>query len=250
MEATERLINEIQNGVKTLILKDAAGNEFSTRPLNMLPVKKLPQPETLEVNTLTGFCEYVAYNEEDPSGERRIIQVLSHNEVRLLSPLYGAARQRDVLCQAGCEDIIGKTFNFGTYYGHEEFIVKLQALFVESDDRDKLLRLFSMIKTEQVLESHDDGMKQAIVARTGVATVAEAQVPNPVILSPYRTFREIAQPQSLFIVRVRGQKDALPSIALFEADGGQWKLEAITKIRDFLWERIVKSTGPKVTIIA
>jgi hypothetical protein len=59
------------------------------------------------------------------------------------------------------------------------------------------------------------------------------EVKNPVMLQPYRTFREVGQPQSEFLVRLQsGEK--LPTVAVFEADGGSWQVEAIQKIVRFL----------------
>jgi len=66
--------------------------------------------------------------------------------------------------------------------------------------------------------------------------VEQRAVPNPVTLLPYRTFNEIAQPPGRFVLRMKsgvasGQR---PAVALFEADGGAWQLEAIRRIRDWL----------------
>jgi hypothetical protein len=54
------------------------------------------------------------------------------------------------------------------------------------------------------------------------------------MLSPYRTFRELNQPESAFIFRMRGGGEGkAPQCALFEADGGKWKLDAVQAIK--LW---------------
>jgi hypothetical protein len=54
-------------------------------------------------------------------------------------------------------------------------------------------------------------------------------------LAPYRTFREIAQPASLFVLRLQTSRHGdKPECALFEADGGQWKLEAIQALATYL----------------
>ena len=66
---------------------------------------------------------------------------------------------------------------------------------------------------------------------------AEAAVPNPVTLAPFRTFRDVAQPASLFVLRVQGGGET-PNVALFEADGGAWRLAAIENIKKWLEENI------------
>ena len=48
-------------------------------------------------------------------------------------------------------------------------------------------------------------------------------------LRPFRTFLEVEQPESEFLLRV----DADKGIGLFEADGGVWKLEAKRNIADY-----------------
>ncbi|MCP8859456.1 hypothetical protein LBW12_05385 [Latilactobacillus curvatus] len=73
-------------------------------------------------------------------------------------------------------------------------------------------------------------MSQAVTIKTGVASVDQVKVPNPVGLAPYRTFNEVTQPTSNFVFRMReGMKSAI-----FEADGGAWKLEAMSNVKDFL----------------
>ena len=51
-------------------------------------------------------------------------------------------------------------------------------------------------------------------------------------LRPYRTFLEINQPESFFVVRAR-QGKPLPEFSVHLADAGLWKLMAIEAIKDF-----------------
>lgn len=48
-------------------------------------------------------------------------------------------------------------------------------------------------------------------------------------LQPFRTFLEVPQPESEFLLRV----DPNEGIGFFEADGGVWKLEAKRNIADY-----------------
>lgn len=61
-----------------------------------------------------------------------------------------------------------------------------------------------------------------------------AIVPNPVKLKPYRTFLEVDQPVSEFIFRMKQDKYDGVLCALFEADGGAWKMEATERIKKYL----------------
>ena len=51
-------------------------------------------------------------------------------------------------------------------------------------------------------------------------------VPNPVKLQPFRTFHEISQPEIAFVFRMKNSQSGV-SCALFEADGGAWKFNAV-----------------------
>jgi hypothetical protein len=65
-------------------------------------------------------------------------------------------------------------------------------------------------------------------------------------LSPYRTFREIEQPRSEFLLRVRsGSSEGVVNAALFEADGGAWRHTAMTSIAEY-----IKKELPEIKVIA
>ena len=70
--------------------------------------------------------------------------------------------------------------------------------------------------------------------RTG-AVLKEQQTVQPIVrLQPYRTFLEVEQPASDFLLRL--DKEGRP--ALYEADGGAWKLEAKRNIAAYLGEQL------------
>ena len=88
----------------------------------------------------------------------------------------------------------------------------------------------------------DDGISQAVQSRKGIALVENVPIPSVVELQPYRVFREIDQPLSPFIVRARAKDGSPPSVALFEAGGEQWRLEAMQRIKTFLREHLPERT--------
>ncbi len=63
-------------------------------------------------------------------------------------------------------------------------------------------------------------------------------------LRPYRTFAEVEQPASQFVFRINQNAQ----MALFEADGGKWRLEAINNIANYLKESLVLQDN--ITILA
>ncbi|MDF9627266.1 hypothetical protein P5775_32030, partial [Bacillus cereus] len=96
-----------------------------------------------------------------------------------------------------------------------------------------------------VKEIGDDGVSQAVTVKTGVASRGNAKVPNPVQLSPYRTFVEVKQPESKFVFRMREGARC----GLFEADGGAWKLEAMNNIKEYLNEALAQEIESKKVFV-
>jgi hypothetical protein len=90
------------------------------------------------------------------------------------------------------------------------------------------------IQTESVQTSTDDGVSQTVTARSGIAKLVSMEVPNPVVLRPFRTFPEIEQPASNFVLRMERRDGKLPRVALFETSDNQWKVEAVKKIGTYL----------------
>jgi hypothetical protein len=82
-----------------------------------------------------------------------------------------------------------------------------------------------------------------VTAKSGISTVENVIVPNPVMLCPFRTFAEVEQPESEFVFRMQTGFKA----ALFEADGGKWKLYAMQNVKAYLEEKLA---GCNVKIIS
>jgi hypothetical protein len=96
-----------------------------------------------------------------------------------------------------------------------------------------VLGVASKITAERATDHEDDGFAQRVVARQGVTLKAETVLRPVVNLAPYRTFIEIDQVLSQFVFRARLQNDSV-NLALFEGDGGRWKLGAVAAIKAWL----------------
>lgn len=66
-----------------------------------------------------------------------------------------------------------------------------------------------------------------------------------VYVKPYRTFQEVDQPESPFLIRVSER-----GISFTEADGGMWKLKARETIKAFLEERLQQEVSEGSVVIA
>lgn len=213
---------------------------FSTQPLQLL---KEASPSALNVRSLSGLVEYLKSDFDQDGFQKRMIHVVSPTEVSAFSSFNGNYNRNEYI-EANA---MIPSFNFDRWYDAEEFNIKLQSTFVRNEDRDIMLKVVGNIKEENVKTVGDDGVSQAVSAKVGVATVATVQVPNPVVLKPYRTFVEVDQPESDFIFRMQNG----PRCALFEADGGAWKLQAMKNIRNYLQEALAEEIeAGKIVIIA
>lgn len=192
-----------------------------------------PVAEPMQVHTLGGFVDYVKSNFDVPTDDKYAAFIYSHAKVVLKSALFGEFRQRQVLMVA--EPFKATGFRFGHYQDTEQFIVGLQSCFVQDEVTAAILKVIGNLQSENVATVVDDGVSQQVTARAGVARVANVTLPNPVMLRPFRTFQEIEQPVSRFVLRVqRGDEGGLPEVALFESDDCQWQLEAVKSIKKYL----------------
>lgn len=183
----------------------------------------------IEMNTLTSLVDY-AKAFADEMSDQMLVQVVSPTEVKLISCL-DMDRKRE--CLVNVEAMIPE-FAYGRYMDHESFIIALQSKFIDNDDRALLLRFAGTVKDESVAQYGDDGVTQTATVKTGITSVEKAIVPNPVILRPYRTFVEVEQPDSAFVFRMRQSEGRGVECAIFEADGGAWKNEAMRNIKSYL----------------
>lgn len=207
----------------------------------------LIKPETnsrteVKLSTLSGLVELIK-NTKERSDSKLFVQVVSPTHVEVIGALDKYGRREDlVTTKANIPD-----FYFGHYYDAEELNIALQARFVQTDDRDVVLKVIGSLKEENVHSSEDDGVSQSVNIKSGVASVAEVKVPNPVSMKPYRTFIEVDQPESKFIFRMQKGMQA----ALFEADGGAWVNETMNNIKDYLLKNLDDEVqSGHVTVIA
>lgn len=191
---------------------------------------KESKASTLTVSTLTGLVDYIKSN-IDKLPEKLLIQVKSNEEVALYSPL-NVDREREQYISA--EAILPNNVIYNRFVDTEQFNIMLQSAFVDVGTRGTLLKYTGLVKDEAVKTTGDDGISQQVTVKTGVASVGQAIVPNPVELAPYRTFPEVEQPISKFIFRMQEG----PRAALYEADGGAWRNKAILSIKEYLQEEL------------
>ncbi|MCD5204534.1 hypothetical protein IV286_05935 [Enterococcus faecium] len=210
----QKVIHEQPNG-KTFYDE----NKASLKELYLIPYAN-----SLEVNSLTGLVDYLK-SHPDYLFSPLILHVESPILVKVLSPL-NEDRKRECLVYAKA---ILDNFPFSRFMDSESFIINIMSLFDRTDDAEAIRACASSLRIEGGADIKDDGTSQVVAVKQG-ATVQQAKVPSPAILRPYRTFLEVEQPESPFIFRVNDRADC----ALFDADGGLWKYEAMNNIKEYL----------------
>lgn len=188
-------------------------------------------PDTLALHSLEALVKMVqteAVNMDSPL----YITIPNNLIVRCFGqPRPDARFFRQVHYEAKATDVPG--FQDG-FRDQEKAIIELRSRFAPGEGVDYLLDLLSRISKENGVTTNDNGISQTVEARQGVALKTTVQVRPRVPLRPFRTFQEVEQPESEFLLRL----DEDGNIGLFEADGGMWKLTARQTIKAFLEERL------------
>ena len=105
------------------------------------------------------------------------------------------------------------------WYDYERAVIALRSRFVPNDGTEYLLDLLSRMSNEAKVSTTDNGMTQSTTVHQGIALVGKETVKPIVALRPYRTFQEVEQPESQFLVRIREGRQG-NEIGILEADGG------------------------------
>lgn len=188
------------------------------------------KPAPFECYSLGGLVEFIQADVDGFFSEKEntcIVRVCSATEVQVHTPVTGFYMERATLAYTKADT---PNIRFGQFMNPEEFQIMLQSNFLPSENLSKVLKLAGNIKKEQNMQVADDGVSQRVTVNAGVATVADVTVKNPVELTPIRTFREIEQPESPFVLRF----DENGNCALFTGDGAAWRLLAVARIAEYL----------------
>lgn len=216
------------------------------RAVEPLEEREVPLPQTYQLNTLAGFVEYLKSDIDKTKEAGAIVHVVSPTKVFVVGPPVGFKKQRPIFAAASFSD---DAHPWGQPQELENFQVWLRARFVPTPDSENLIKALSGVKDGEVKNVVDTGLSQEVSIKVGVDLTDRALIKNPVMLQPYRTFREVAQPQSEFVVRMTGNANGLPKVTLHEADGGTWKLEAILKTVQFLDWALNRADSPKPFVV-
>lgn len=217
---------------------------YQYRPIKPIIPDDDPIPEAYVFFTLDGLVDYIKANTEglipDAPETPLILHVVNHDTVKLMSKPSEHHKQRHCIARV---DAHTPDITFGKYLDVERFNTQLLSMFIDTPARAELFKVVKSMTKEQGLNTTDDGVSQVITVKQGVTMAANVTFQNPVPLAPMRTFTEIEQPESNFTLRVNDNAEC----ALFEADGGAWKNEAVARIGEYLRNNLY---GHNVVVIA
>lgn len=219
------------------VISTRTGNKIIAPPGWQNLSGKVPIADPLHIATLTGLRDYLKDNIDEHEKSSLLLHVAGPNSVTLAGTLEDESNhfRRQIFVTVGAKPAL---FPWGQYMSHENFVIGLMTQFVASPSVLGLQSFVSSIRESGVRDSLDDGLSQEVKTQKGIQVLDRAKVPNPVMLAPWRTFREVGQPESPFILRLRDSGEGKPMIALFECDGGLWEIKAIENVAEWLRREI------------
>jgi hypothetical protein len=113
-------------------------------------------------------------------------------------------------------------------------VIWLLSGFVLDEAIASVLKIVGKISGEKVSTLVDDGVTQIAAVRAGVTRAGNVEIKNPIWLRPYRTFNEVEQPASPFVLRLHEQSGSAPKAALFESADTTWASQAMRLVADAL----------------
>lgn len=209
-----KMIDKIVSLKETKIF-EIDGQTYADASLTRIP-PHVDRPDCISVSGLDSICKLIR-TELEKIGTTIMVQVKSNDTVEVMTT-YLSDFSRNTLYRAKA-DAPGLRTGFR---GREVALIELRSLCIPNEGTAYLLDLLSRMTNE-------NSVTQTVEARQGVALNAVVEIKPRVMLRPFRTFLEVEQPESEFLLRVEPDE----GIGFFEADGGIWKLEAKKNIADY-----------------
>jgi hypothetical protein len=220
------------------------GRVFTDKALHEVVLDAVEQAPILALTSLDSLVSFMeqekGFAEQDGVG--RLVVIDNVQRVELVGPLSGWPRpKRQKYAIAGAPDCVD--VDKVGYQPIEAFLIFLRTKFALTEPLAKLLEVLGNASWEQGITQADDGVSQTLTTRAGTVLPTAVTIPKLIPLRPYRTFRDIDQPESDFILRTQGDARTGVSAKLFEADGGAWRLEAMKNIKAWFTEKKIPAIG-------
>lgn len=224
------------------------GAEWTDRKLTK--VENIQSIDKVSFYTLTSLVEYLKSGVDVPNDfvKHIFINVESPSHVQVYSEVnkdnhYNRTQIAEV-------NAMLPVVKIGQFVDQTEFCIMLRANFVDDGiiienedsrfdtDKNALIAVASNIVSGTIAQYEDTGITQKATIKTGIQESEDKLLPEKTTLRPYRTFLEVEQPKSEFIFRAQDDKYDGVQLALYEADGGKWKLDAMASVKAYLKEQL------------
>nr|DAK85045.1 MAG TPA: hypothetical protein [Caudoviricetes sp.] len=219
------IVNDIERIVKEneVQLIESNGRTFATKDLvEIMPRKDVAKE--IRFSDLSSIVEIVK-REMERFALPIYINIETEKSVSVITSL-DIEKEREKPYSAVAE---GSRFNFGSGYDYERFVIAIRSQFIQTPNTANLLQLLKKVSNIESVETSDDGITQSVVAKQGAMLASDVKISPIIRLAPFRTFIEVEQPDSDFLFRISDRN----AFALYEADGGAWKIKAKKNIRAF-----------------
>lgn len=250
-------------------LHDIEGIMWADKPLQR--IKDVQKFQPVSFTTLTSLVDYLKSRNDVPN------DFIDHIFVSVVSPtrieVYSGVNKENFYERStiATVDAVVPKVRIGEWLEQSAFCILLRSCFVDmkksfplknyfenqqngqeeltaDTDRDALIGVASNIVSGTIAEYQDTGISQKATLKTGIQESEDKLLPEKVTLRPYRTFLEVEQPMSEFIFRAQDSRGNGVQLALYEADGGRWKMDAMNMVKEYLMEQLKEL--PEVTVLA
>lgn len=204
---------------------------------------ELDKVKSIELSSLDALVAFVK-TEACLGYEKVYITVPNHKSVNCFTHPYDNLRnERVYLYAAEATDVPG--WGEKVTLPFEEAMIALRTRFQATADTDYALKLLSDITTGSKVTYNDNGVATSVVTKRGIDLQSNAAIRPIISLRPYRTFQEVEQPASQFLIRINER-----GISFVEADGGMWKLDARKTVKVYLEGALeTEITEGRVTVV-
>jgi hypothetical protein len=212
--------------------KDGEEHHFTNQKLFEIIPAAPPLLAGVIVTTLQGFADVIGQKIDELKTEEWFIQTVTPSLVALNNKTTDAWGRRQTLVTA--KPVEFEQFQFARWYAQEEFLIKMASLFSPTEDLTYVIQVAGNLTSDASDTREDDGFTQRATVRAGMKPRECVTIRPSVVLAPYRYFPECQVVASAFVFRAIQEPDKGPMLALFEADGGRWKVAAIQEVARFL----------------
>ena len=185
--------------------------------------------QTLKTDSMQSIIDFLLSGEL--KNDLLFIHVVNEKDINLLSIVNAVTGHRDVYLNA--ESKFDAPRFFDEFWDLESFKIKLLTLCEQSEERDSLASDIVTIISDESQSITDTGVGIEVACKSGISLVGKKKLPQFVNLKPIRTFLEIDQVESQFLIRVKKEESGV-KIGLMEYAKEMWKIEAKSRIKHWL----------------